>query len=95
MICLKKNDMNFFNVEILKDKNNNDNNDTFDYNCTNENHILCNNCFFNLEEIAESENQKNIDDDDYLSLEIDCCICYKKHLIKFPINEKKSKKRKR
>ena len=93
MICLKKNDMNFFNVEILKDKNNNDNNNTFDYNCTNENHILCNNCFFNLEEIAESENQKNIDDDDYLSLEIDCCICYRKHLIKLNKNDKKSKKK--
>ena len=83
MICLEKNkNKNFYNIEIVKDNNKDINSNIIDFNYIEEDHVLCNNCYINLKEIEKEEIKKN---DNEQNLEIDCCICNRKHLIRFPI----------
>jgi hypothetical protein len=94
MICLEKNNNNnFYIVEIVKDNLNNNNNDNINYNYSEEDHVLCNNCYINLKEIEKEEIKKK---DNEQNLEIDCCICNIKHLIKLPnFQSKKDKDKKK
>ena len=92
MICLEKNkNKNFYEIEIVKD-NNNVNNNNIEFNYSEEDHVLCNNCYINLKEIEKEERKKK---DNEQNLEIDCCICNQKHLIILPNSKNRKNKDKK
>ena len=74
----KNNKGNYMNIEIIKD------NEINDFNCCQEEHILCRKCFKELKNSIKSKIDNGEIDKETENLSLDCKICNIKHLIKFP-----------
>ena len=74
----RNNKGSYINVEIIKD------NEIKDFNCTQEKHILCRNCFKELTNLIKSKIKQGEIDKESENFFVDCNICNNKHLIKIP-----------